>query len=70
MTEDEMIGWHHQLDGHEFDQAVGVGDGQKNLCVAVHGMAKNQTPLSDSTVTNYKGPSLSKAFTLGTFFSF
>ena len=28
MTEDEMVGWHHQLDGHEFEQAVGVGDGQ------------------------------------------
>ena len=28
MTEDEMIGWHHQLDGHEFEQALGVGDGQ------------------------------------------
>ena len=28
MTEDEMIGWHHQLDGHEFKQALGVGDGQ------------------------------------------
>ena len=25
---DEMIGWHHQLDGHEFEQALGVGDGQ------------------------------------------
>ena len=27
MTEDEMVGWHHQLDGHEFEQAPGVGDG-------------------------------------------
>ena len=31
MTEDEMIGWHHQLDGHEFDQALGVGVGQRSL---------------------------------------
>ena len=31
MTEDEMVGWHHQLDGHEFDQAPGVGDGQGGL---------------------------------------
>ena len=31
MTEDEMVGWHHQLDGHEFEQALGVGDGQKSL---------------------------------------
>ena len=26
MTEDEMVGWHHQLDGQEFEQAPGVGD--------------------------------------------
>ena len=30
-TEDEMAGWHHQLDGHEFEQAPGVGDGQGSL---------------------------------------
>ena len=30
-TEDEMVGWHHQLDGHEFGQAPGVGDGQGSL---------------------------------------
>ena len=28
MTEDEMVGWYHQLDGHEFEQASEVGDGQ------------------------------------------
>ena len=28
MTEDEMVGCHHRLDGHEFGQALGVGDGQ------------------------------------------
>ena len=28
MTEDEMVGWHHRLSGHEFEQALGVGDGQ------------------------------------------
>ena len=28
MTEDEMSGWHHQLDGHEFERTPGVGDGQ------------------------------------------
>ena len=32
MTEDEMVGpWHHQPDGHEFEQAPGVGDGQGSL---------------------------------------
>ena len=30
-TEDEMVGWHHQLNGHEFEQALGVGDGQGSL---------------------------------------
>ena len=31
MTEDEMVGWYHQLDGHEFEQALGVGYGQGSL---------------------------------------
>ena len=31
MTEDETVGWHHRLDGHESEQALGVGDGQGNL---------------------------------------
>ena len=31
MTEDEMVGSHHRLDGHEFEQALGVGDGQESL---------------------------------------
>ena len=30
-TEDQMVGWHHQLNGHEFEQAPGVGDGQGSL---------------------------------------
>ena len=28
MAEDELVGWHHQLDGHEFEQTLGAGDGQ------------------------------------------
>ena len=31
MTEDEMVGWHHRFDGHEFEQAPGIGDGQGSL---------------------------------------
>ena len=31
MTEDEMVGWHHQLDGNEFEQVPGVGVGQGSL---------------------------------------
>ena len=35
MTEDEMVGWHHGLDGHEFEQAPGDGDGQEAWRAAV-----------------------------------
>ena len=31
MTEDEMVGWHHQIDGHEYVQALVVSDGQGSL---------------------------------------
>ena len=31
MTQDEMVGWHPRLNGHEFEQAPGVGDGQGGL---------------------------------------
>ena len=31
MTEDKKVGWHHWLDGHEFEQALGVVDGQESL---------------------------------------
>ena len=43
MTEDEMVGWHHQLDGHEFKQALGVGDGQGSLVCCSHAVTKSQT---------------------------
>ena len=31
MTEDEMVGWHHQLNGHEFEQTLGDSEGQGSL---------------------------------------
>ena len=31
MTEDEMVGWYHRLSGHEFEETLGVGDGQGGL---------------------------------------
>ena len=43
MTEDEMVGWGHQLNGHEFEQTAGAGDGQEAWCAAVHVVAKSQT---------------------------
>ena len=48
-TEDEIAGWHHRLNGHEFEQALGVADGQGSLGAAVHGVAKSQTQLRDWT---------------------
>ena len=43
MTEDEMVGWHHRLDGHEFGWTLGIGDGQGGWRAAVHGVAKSWT---------------------------
>ena len=38
MTEDEMVGWPHRLNGHEFEQVLGVGDGQGGLeCCSLWG---------------------------------
>ena len=45
--EDEMAEWHHRRDGHEFEQATEVGDGQEACRAAVHGVAKSQTLLSN-----------------------
>ena len=44
MTEDEIVGWRHQLDGHEFEQALGVGDGQGSLaCYSPWGLKESDT---------------------------
>ena len=43
MTEDEMVGWHHRLNGCEFEQAPGAGDGQGGLAAAIHGVTKSRT---------------------------
>ena len=44
MTEDEMVGWHHRLDGHEFEQALEVGDGQGSLaCCSPWGHKESDT---------------------------
>ena len=41
-TEDKMVGWHHRLNGNEFEQAPGDGEGQGSWCAAVHGHAKSR----------------------------
>ena len=44
MTEDEMVGWHHQLNGHEFEQAPGDGEGQGSLvCCSPWGHRESDT---------------------------
>ena len=44
MTEDETVGWHHQLKKHEFEQAQGVGDGQRSLaCCSPWGRKESDT---------------------------
>ena len=42
-TEDEMTGWHQQLNGHEFEQTPGDSEGQEAWCVAVHQVTKSRT---------------------------
>ena len=46
MTEDEMIGWHHRLNGHEFEQAPGVGERQGSVACAVYGVENWATKLN------------------------
>ena len=41
MTENETVGWHHRLDGHEFEQK------ERHACAAVHGVTKSRTQLSN-----------------------
>ena len=56
MTEDEIAGWHHQLDGHECEETPGVGDGQGSLvycspwgCIELN--MTEQLNLTDSLLT-------------------
>ena len=45
MTEDEIVGWYHGLDGHEFEQAPRAGDGQRSLkCCSPWGHKESDTP--------------------------
>ena len=48
MTEDEMVGWHHRFNGHEFGQTPGeVVKDREAWCGAIHGVAKTHTLVGD-----------------------
>ena len=53
-----MVGWHHPLNGHEFEQTLGGGEGQESLA-AVHGVAMSWTRLSD-LITGQQSPPQAK----------
>ena len=54
VTEEEMAGWHHRLDGHESEWTPGAGDGREAWRAAIHGVTKSRTRLSDWTELNWK----------------
>ena len=64
-TEDEMVGWHHRLNGHEFEWAPGVGDRQGGLVCWVRGVTKSRTRLSDWTELNWQDSTIAKRCMLG-----
>ena len=70
MTEDEKVGWHHRLDGHEFEQAPGVGDGQGSLaCCRPRGCKESDTTerLNNNVPENVLGNQAAKGTVRGKF---
>ena len=48
MTEDEMVGWHHRLNGHESEQVLEIVKDREARCAAVHGAANGRTQLNNN----------------------
>ena len=65
MTEDEMVGWHHRLNGHEFEQALEDGEGQGSLVCCSSWDRKELDSLSEGTdqetadLWSWPGPAVS-----------
>ena len=57
-TEDEMAGWHHRLDGHEFGWTLGVGDGQGGLLLLLSCFSRVQLCATPETAAHQAPPSL------------
>ena len=69
-TEDEMVGWHHQLNGHEFEQALGVGDGQPGVLQSMGSQKAGHDWVTElnwistiNSITNYKYQRWKEVFT-------
>ena len=61
ITEDERVGWHHRLNGHEFEQTLRDGEGQGSWHATVHGVSESQTWLNDWTTKNDRNPGTQRA---------
>ena len=47
MTENEMVGWHHQFNGHVLGQTLGIMKDREAWCAVINGVAKRRTQLSE-----------------------